>query len=377
MKSTSRNIIKKIIINSDKAPSPRGAIIEITTRCNLNCRMCPRTLLPGNKDEEMSFDDFKKICDKLPNLKSVALLGRGETLLHHEIDQILAYLNHRKCAIEVTTNGTLLNQQYIQSKNLAAITQLNISLDSTDPDIFFNIRGVPLEKITNSFNFLRFTFPKTWIRLQSLIFPETISQLDTFIELAIENRFNEVNFLLPIQFNSIQFNSIQFNSIQFNSIQFNVEDNAMTIFENNSIISEIHQLTRYALKHGVIVKATIAENHPRMCFSPWNTLRVALNGDIYPCCYIYNSPGLYWSEHYAGEEVVVDQDNYKMGNLLSQNLSDFWNEKPYRSLRKVVRSTATSKILSEEELQSIRVSGKSCGRFGYCKGCLFRQNKAC
>ncbi|WP_181391405.1 radical SAM/SPASM domain-containing protein [Methanospirillum stamsii] len=354
MKSTFRNIIKKIIINSDIASSPRGAIIEITTRCNLNCRMCPRTLLPGIKDEEMSYDNFKKICEKLPNLKSVALLGRGEALLHHEIDQILAYLNHRRCAIEVTTNGTLLNQQYIHSKKLATITQLNISLDSTDPDIFFNIRGIPLEKITNSFDSLRSLFPKTWIRLQSLIFPETISQLGTFIKYAIENRFNEVNFLLPIQFNA--------------------EEHTMTIFENKSIISEIHQLKRYALNNGVIIRATIAENHPRMCFSPWNTLRVALNGDIYPCCYIYNSPGSYWSEHYAGEEVVVDQNKYKMGNLLSQDLSDFWNEKPYRSLRKVVRSTATNKILSEEELQSVRVSGRSCGRFGYCKGCLFRNN---
>ncbi len=353
--NTIRPTAKKILMHSDKGMSPRELIVEITTRCNLKCVMCPRAYMPIDKPEEMNFANFKLICDKFKNLKTVSLLGKGETLLHKELDEIISYLHTRRCNIVVTTNGTLLSESFILKNRLQRITHLTISLDSIENESFQKIRGIPIENVIGNFVHIKRLMPDTYIRIQTLVFQENLNELSKIIDCCEKFQFNEVNFLLPIHFSS--------------------EDETKT-HDIEHVKKQIDNINIYAKKHEIKVFSTLSEKKPRLCFSPWNSLRIAINGDVYPCCYIYNSLDNCWIENYSGKVVNVNQKNYLMGNLIKQNPDDFWNKEEYRILRKTVYSTTTTELLPDDELNRIRDS-ESCGRFGYCKGCLFRQNRAC
>ena len=68
------NLLLSAISYSFKASylysTPFRAQIEPTTKCNLNCLMCPRKLeLHRNKlDKDMSFKNFRTIIDKLSKM---------------------------------------------------------------------------------------------------------------------------------------------------------------------------------------------------------------------------------------------------------------------------------------------------------------------
>ena len=55
--------------------------IEPTIHCNLRCGMCVNPI-SDRKKKHMSFAEFKRIVDSLPDLKKLSLVGAGEPLLN-------------------------------------------------------------------------------------------------------------------------------------------------------------------------------------------------------------------------------------------------------------------------------------------------------
>ena len=86
---------------------PSQAQIEITNRCNLTCKMCPRDYFNLLK-EDMPLETFKKIVDRLENITLLTLTGWGEPLVHPHIFEMITYCKERSHKVKLTTNGTLL-----------------------------------------------------------------------------------------------------------------------------------------------------------------------------------------------------------------------------------------------------------------------------
>ncbi len=65
-------------------PLPRHLIIEITSSCNLRCRMCPKTNHSVNTAENnvMSWEIFERLIPLLSHIESLDLTGVwGEAFL--------------------------------------------------------------------------------------------------------------------------------------------------------------------------------------------------------------------------------------------------------------------------------------------------------
>ncbi|MBP3635915.1 MAG: SPASM domain-containing protein [Bacilli bacterium] len=74
----------------------------------------------------MSFDEYKKVIDKISNYTNYLYLHvLGEPLIHPNINEFIDYANKNKININLTSNGYLIDK--IKTKN---IRQLNISLHS-------------------------------------------------------------------------------------------------------------------------------------------------------------------------------------------------------------------------------------------------------
>ena len=100
--------------------------VEITNKCNLSCTFCS-PLKRSNK--ELTVDEFKTIITKVkPYTDYIYLHVKGEPLLHSNLDNILSVCDKENIKVNITTNGTFLNNKKDILNNHLCIRQINISL---------------------------------------------------------------------------------------------------------------------------------------------------------------------------------------------------------------------------------------------------------
>jgi len=108
---------------------PSQAQIEITNRCNLTCEMCPRDHFNLSR-EDMPFDTFKEIVDRLGEVKLLTLTGWGEPLVHPQLFEMITHCKQKGYTVKLTTNGTLLTPEMQQKVRNSGLDEITISLDS-------------------------------------------------------------------------------------------------------------------------------------------------------------------------------------------------------------------------------------------------------
>ncbi len=86
--------------------------IEVTSRCNLKCVMCPVTVLADTwPSRDLSWEVFERVADAFDRTKWVYLQGWGEPLLHRRIYDMIERAKQAGCRVGFTTNGTRLNDE--------------------------------------------------------------------------------------------------------------------------------------------------------------------------------------------------------------------------------------------------------------------------
>lgn len=126
--------------------------ISLTDRCNFRCSYCmpdkPEWLA---KKDILSFEELLKFCEVMVHLgiQHIRLTG-GEPLMRQGVVNFIHDLNRLKAhglqRISMTTNAFYL-KKYAYALQQAGLDDLNISLDSIDPNTFQNMTKRPLEPV--------------------------------------------------------------------------------------------------------------------------------------------------------------------------------------------------------------------------------------
>ena len=111
---------------------PKTVQFEITNKCNLACRMCPREALKV-KFEHMPLAMFKKLVDKLKGVEEVILTGWGEPLYHPDIVEMVAYCKKKGFQTRFTTNGILLTEELMERLIKLGLDEIAFSVESVTP----------------------------------------------------------------------------------------------------------------------------------------------------------------------------------------------------------------------------------------------------
>lgn len=107
--------------------------IEISNICNLKCSFCPAT---QRKAQYMSVANFKHILEEIkPYSKYIYLHVKGEPLFYPHLDEILKAAKEENFFVNITTNGTLINNSSELLLGEFAPRQINFSLHSFDGDL--------------------------------------------------------------------------------------------------------------------------------------------------------------------------------------------------------------------------------------------------
>jgi len=85
--------------------------IEVTSRCNLKCVMCPVTVLAAHwPARDMAWETFERAAAAFARAKWIHLQGWGEPLLHRRLFDMIARAKQAGCRVGFTTNGTRLTR---------------------------------------------------------------------------------------------------------------------------------------------------------------------------------------------------------------------------------------------------------------------------
>jgi MoaA/NifB/PqqE/SkfB family radical SAM enzyme len=128
-------VLREVRMFARAMQSPRHPILAqlvVTRRCNLACAYC-------NEFDRVSppvpTADLLRRVDRLADLgTSIITLTGGESLLHPELDTVIARIRKRGAMAVLLTNGFLLNTERIRRLNRAGLDYLQLSIDNLKPD---------------------------------------------------------------------------------------------------------------------------------------------------------------------------------------------------------------------------------------------------
>jgi len=112
--------------------------VELSSKCNANCIMCPRNKLT-RKHELMSLDAIKTLSGWFPADAKVMLCGLGEPLLNRNIHFLISSLKARNLEVGITTNGFLLTEDVVKLIVKDGISLIQVSFNGSTEKIYSSI----------------------------------------------------------------------------------------------------------------------------------------------------------------------------------------------------------------------------------------------
>lgn len=101
-------------------------------KCNLSCAYCNEY---DDFSDPVPLEEMYRRVDKLGELgATLVTISGGETLLHPQLDEIIARIRSHGIIAGLITNGYLLTADRIQRLNRAGLDHLQISIDNVKPD---------------------------------------------------------------------------------------------------------------------------------------------------------------------------------------------------------------------------------------------------
>ena len=265
----------------------RAAYIEITNKCNLNCRTCYNQSGMQAVLKELSYQEISFILSKLVssfNCERVIFSG-GEPFLHSQIIPIVDLLDeYPNIEFGFVTNGTIINHQLIDKLSKSKNVSIQLSLDGSNEIVNSKTRGVG-----------NFSKAVDFLKLMSKISAKT-SLMMTVSNLNCEDveefyRFAINNNVRP------QFSFI----VKSGNASENWSEKELTAIEKMKIINKIERLNaihRCSSSIPYCTSSCILANG-----SNEFSIGIQTDGTIIPCQYLY------------------DSSKYGIGNILSDEYS--------------------------------------------------------
>lgn len=297
--------------------------LEPTTKCNLNCKMCPRADFIKNP-KDMKLIDFKKIFDTVKPQK-ISMAGLGEPLMNPDLMEIVSYAKKQGASINISSNLTLLTSETAVGIVQSGLDLLKVSIDAATKEIYQKIRGQDyfqrvIDGVTTLATAKRKLGSRTpFIRFQLVLQRDNFLEVSDLVSLAKKLSVDEA-YLLPLQLSYVE----EKKGMLVGGLRGNIVTEELIRAEKLSrklkVTTNLPLLIKdFAIYWGQYYTEEFKRMDKRICLLPWLSVYVHLDGTIKPCCYL---------------DASKDHD---MGNVLRDEFQKVWNGERYQRLRKAMR----------------------------------------
>ncbi|MBI4819369.1 MAG: radical SAM protein [Deltaproteobacteria bacterium] len=317
---------------------PLRVTFEVTYRCNLACSFCFQEVAREESPEfrkqyELSNDEISSIVDELPKTSFVTLNG-GEVFVRKDFPELLARLTERGRAFNLVTNGTMLfeDKAKLLVDEVKALS-VGFSIDGV-AETHDRIRKLPkafdrtVENLTRLAEYRNRRNAKLPVLdMKTVMTGENIGQLIELYELA--RKIGVDYFTLSCLRTSDLILSLPCREEMDESIYTYprpiADDVDLGVFEAQlrrlfalaarndrpklrfyPTYSNVEGILKYYANRG-----SLDDYEP--CDAPWTNIRIAPNGDVYPCL------------------------AYKMGSVRDGSLMASWKGQRMNRFREILR----------------------------------------
>jgi len=292
--------------------SPVSVIIPTGMRCNSRCVFCT----DRNKGthfiyEDLTFDEFLNFSTVAGCASHIGLYAWGEPLVNPDYRRMYEYATRAfyGAYLTITTNGILFDVDWAERVINYPWSAVTFSVNAATPSTYKKLTSVDkfgrvidnIRQLTDARKNCGKKNPH--VSLSFVALTENIRELPAFVELAGNLGAEQVILQDLIVLNKSQEHLSLKNNPQLANSVFIV---AMRLAREKNIVLTPFVPTEY-----------FPTDSDGTCWDPWESMKIALNGDVYLCCY--------------SERVV--------GNVLEQTVEDIWNGRHYREFRRRTNST--------------------------------------
>jgi len=125
---------------------PLSFDLEITARCNNNCRHCCINLPPGDRNairDELTVDEIGRIADEAVSLGSLwCLITGGEPLLRKDFPDIYLLLKSKGILVAVFTNACLITGEHIKLFRDYPPREIEVTVYGVTPETYERVTRV-------------------------------------------------------------------------------------------------------------------------------------------------------------------------------------------------------------------------------------------
>lgn len=284
-----------------------------TYKCNLRCEMCDLWSEPN--DNDLSLDEIKLMLNEAKQIGAHRLkIGGGEPLINNDLFLLLEFAHNLNYYIEITTNGTLINEN-VAKRLVGHINTVNISIEGAK-ECHDSIRGKGTFLLAkNAARLLRKNSRRLHIILIMVVSKISYKYMRYLVELAQELNANAISYqpffkgTLDKRFSLRNKFIIQ----QEDTLALSAEIDNTLLYAESKKVSIDNKKTKNILEYF----ANSGKFYPApYCRNPLDSLLIQPSGDVWPCAYMD-----------------------KVGNIREKSLKSLW----YGSLFRDARTKAQNK----------------------------------
>jgi len=289
-KAGMRALVRKLNETITGKVVPATSNLSITHKCHCKCVHCSADPFIDPSRKELTTDEIKTVVDDALDLgSSLVIFVGGEPLIHPDIFELIRYVDKDRAMPMIFTNGWLLEES-AEKLAEAGLATLNISIDSSEPELHDEMRRVKgLYK--RAFAGARkcrevgiLTGISTYAHHQSL----KSGQLEKLLKMAQDEGFHEVTIFDCIP-----------------SGRFLKDPSVMLTADEKKQVVEL-AMKYHEMDHpmGVVAQAIVNSEIGVGCFGAYAQFYMTAYGDINPC----------------------DFNPVRFGNVREKSLKEIWYE---------------------------------------------------
>jgi MoaA/NifB/PqqE/SkfB family radical SAM enzyme len=322
--------------------APSALQVEITSQCNLRCRMCPLTT--GGSSSAISAGHMSDVVwsELLPlarHAKKVFVTGFGEPLTNPRCLDLLQQLNDEGIRTSISTNGLALNPATARRlASLPFLVHINVSIDSPDATSYRKIRGGNLSRAFRGLENLVEAMPDTSrITVSSIAMRENLETLAQFppllaglgIKTYMVQGLNDYNdFSKSESLVGSRHLLEHLGRLRSACDQAGVE---LVLTTPERTMAEEHDLKDVLAQYYEVSADTTVRtdqtHQTRQCMVPWDQPYIDKDGRVFPCCVAGAS----------GQSQLG-----RLGQSDQVTLSDIWVGEAYREFRNALLGPGTT-----------------------------------
>ena len=289
---------------------PKGYLLDVGNVCNLRCPFCQT----GKNDSTierglLKREDFDVILRKIaPHARFVSLINWGEAFLNKDILYFFSRCDVHGIKTHVDSN---LNTKLWSGEEAEAIVKSGIgailgSIDGTTQEAYskYRVKG-SLDMALQNLAALRAARDRLGRSRPFLGWSFYICKFN-------EHQVDEARRMASELGVGIWFKLLSCEDPTWRSIYHDRPDDA--VLATPGWVGDIYPDSRPRS----IIDMPLHERLPHVCTMPFSTMVINWNGDVYPCDVVYG-------------------DDFKLGNLVTQELSDVWFGDNYAKCRDFLR----------------------------------------